>query len=550
MTEHSVLKDLQAPGPGVWQLDITHWSRPLPRFDRDGICAAFTAGQADWMPRYGAPLATIRAAHVDGFVYLQPQPLSGPPDAAPPPAWLMRILTRLIPTLRRCSRIAEQALADRIWREDARRWDQEQLPGLLRSFRELQAVELEGLDDNALLAHLRAASETCFRSVRLHIGSNGATMIPTGLLLAQLRDWGVDDAAEVMVAVGAVSPLLEEEDALLRRLVDLLGPEDLSGPPDQVLRSLRERDTALGEAARAWLDRVQHRQIWAGGVYLLTGDELPQMLVEQLRRGPQGRPDSREEAAKGLRERVPEPQRMEFDHLLAEARSTAHIRNERSTICDAWAGGLLRRALLAVGRRLVVQGRLSEAEHAVHLTDPELEGLLLRGQGPEPAQVEAWARAQARPTDIAPIFLGGAPQPPPAPELFPEALRRLLDGVISYVDAMEGDLGPAEGEALDGTPASPGTYVGIARVVDGVEELARVQPGDVLVARATMPSYNGALAIAGAVVTDRGGVLSHAAIVSRELGLPAVVGTKVGTRRVPDGARVRVDGSRGLVELL
>ena len=55
--------ELQPPGPGVWQLDITHWSRPMTRFSRDGFCEAFTQGQRDWMSRYGAPLASIQARH-------------------------------------------------------------------------------------------------------------------------------------------------------------------------------------------------------------------------------------------------------------------------------------------------------------------------------------------------------------------------------------------------------------------------------------------------------------------------------------------------------
>ena len=69
-------------------------------------------------------------------------------------------------------------------------------------------------------------------------------------------------------------------------------------------------------------------------------------------------------------------------------------------------------------------------------------------------------------------------------------------------------------------------------------------------AATTCPSYNVLLPILGAIVTDRGGLLSHAAIVAREYGLPAVVGSRDATRKIPDGARVRVDGRAGTVELL
>ena len=71
-----------------------------------------------------------------------------------------------------------------------------------------------------------------------------------------------------------------------------------------------------------------------------------------------------------------------------------------------------------------------------------------------------------------------------------------------------------------------------------------------LIARSTAAYFNPVLPLLGGIVTDRGGQLSHAAIVAREYGIPAVVGTSTATKRIPDGARVRVDGTRGEVTLL
>jgi pyruvate,water dikinase len=72
----------------------------------------------------------------------------------------------------------------------------------------------------------------------------------------------------------------------------------------------------------------------------------------------------------------------------------------------------------------------------------------------------------------------------------------------------------------------------------------------VLVTRATSPYFNVVLPMLGAIVTDRGGALSHAAIVAREYGIPGVVGTREATSTIPDGARVRVDGTNGEVTIL
>jgi phosphoenolpyruvate synthase/pyruvate phosphate dikinase len=74
--------------------------------------------------------------------------------------------------------------------------------------------------------------------------------------------------------------------------------------------------------------------------------------------------------------------------------------------------------------------------------------------------------------------------------------------------------------------------------------------GDVLVARNTSPSFNVVMPMVSAIVTDRGGQLSHAAIVAREYGVPAVVGTRNATHVIADGSRVRVDGEAGTVEMI
>jgi pyruvate,water dikinase len=107
-----------------------------------------------------------------------------------------------------------------------------------------------------------------------------------------------------------------------------------------------------------------------------------------------------------------------------------------------------------------------------------------------------------------------------------------------------------EGRTVRGIGVSPGVYVGTARVIGDTEEVGRIEPGDVLVTKSTTTAFNIVLPLLGAIVTDGGGLLSHAAIVAREYALPAVVGTTDATRVITDGARVRVDGTAGEVEVV
>jgi pyruvate,water dikinase len=106
------------------------------------------------------------------------------------------------------------------------------------------------------------------------------------------------------------------------------------------------------------------------------------------------------------------------------------------------------------------------------------------------------------------------------------------------------------GNELSGAAASPGEVEGPARVVDGLGDLDTVREGEILVCTVTSPAWAPIFSKIAATVTDIGGIMSHAAIVSREYGLPAVVGTGLATSRITTGQRLRVDGTNGQVTIL
>lgn len=103
---------------------------------------------------------------------------------------------------------------------------------------------------------------------------------------------------------------------------------------------------------------------------------------------------------------------------------------------------------------------------------------------------------------------------------------------------------------LTGFPASAGTYTGTARVMLSATELFDLEEGEILVTEATSPNWTPAFAIIGACVCDGGGSLTHAATVSREYGIPCVVGTSVATLRIKTGDKIEVDGTRGVVTIM
>ena len=150
-----------------------------------------------------------------------------------------------------------------------------------------------------------------------------------------------------------------------------------------------------------------------------------------------------------------------------------------------------------------------------------------------------------------PGVLGDPPQPAPPLDALPPAAARAMRALDTAIGALYGEAETdSEPTTVRGIAASPGSYTGTARVIHDPQEFARLHPGDVLVTVSTTEAFNTVLPLLGALVTDSGGLLSHAAIVSREFGIPGVVGTRDATTLIPDGALVRVAGDSGEVQVI
>jgi pyruvate,water dikinase len=106
------------------------------------------------------------------------------------------------------------------------------------------------------------------------------------------------------------------------------------------------------------------------------------------------------------------------------------------------------------------------------------------------------------------------------------------------------------GEAIIGLAGCPGIARGTARVVTNLADPSALEPGDVLIAPLTDPAWTPLFVPAEAVVVDVGAIMSHAVIVSRELGIPCVVSATDATKRIPDGATIEVDGTKGTVTVI
>lgn len=249
-----------------------------------------------------------------------------------------------------------------------------------------------------------------------------------------------------------------------------------------------------------------------------------------------------------------------YDQLIGLAHRVFPYVEGHKFYCEHWYTNLFFNKIREFGRLLLAHGFFGPdgvEEDVFHLTQYELESAIIdlmlawsigiEGRGPaywppivahRKAAIAEWALHDTPPA------LGNVPDAidDPAINMLWGITRENLDKWL--------DDGSENEKELKGFAACSGVVEGTARVVKSVQEIGRLQQGDILVCQVTNPTWSPIFQKISAAVSDIGGSMSHMAIVAREYGLPAVVGTGKATTRIKDGQRIRVDGGRGIVTIL
>ena len=531
------------PGPGTWKLDAVHFPRPVTRYWAETHPEPFRRGFGDFTRFYGMLLDTLDTAYPNGFSYTMMRP-AAPEDV---PSRIAR---------------AEEVFQGKLWREQLTEWDEVVKPRSVAAHRDIQAVDPDALSDEELAGYLTRCHEHHKAMITQHMRFTAAAMVPTGDFLAHVGAWTGLPPSDLLGLLRGAAPVSAGASGELEQLVAAIAGDERArallesdGDPKQVLAELRSLQDDAGAALNAYLDLVGWRLLDGFDISGPCALELPDVLLRAIRIAAEGRDaeaSNVDEQIAAVRGKVPEEHREQFDELLGEARLTYRIRDERGVFSDIWASGLMRRAVLAAGRRLAESGRISEPEHLVDATVEEMRALLSGAESPSAQELAA--RAEYRRTHSAkeaPAVLGDPPMPPPDPSGLPPGAARMMQAMGIAMGEM---LGSSEEEheehVLRGLAASRGVYEGPARRIAGPGEFDRIVKGDVLVTESTSEAFNILLPLLGAIVTDSGGLLSHSAIVAREYGIPGVVGTREATGLIADGTRVRVDGDSGHVTVL
>ncbi|MGQ0716625.1 MAG: PEP-utilizing enzyme [Pseudonocardiales bacterium] len=334
----------------------------------------------------------------------------------------------------------------------------------------------------------------------------------------------------------------------------------------QVEAGTADRIAAADPAFAAALDSYCQQSCHRGLSYAIadpTIAEVPELslrlVADQLARGHQPaaeatrrRGDAVASARTALAAR-PATERGRFERALARAERVYPLREGNEFFTVSVPVALLRYAALEIGARLAARGLLYRRDDVFFIEFSDARAALAGGGDRRPLVTRRRGERAWTEQHPGPASYGVEPDPPVLDGLPPEARfaaeAMLWDFERLYESGSSGRRQSAGARTLTGVAASAGRYTGTVRVIMDESGFGTLRPGDVLVCPITSPVWSVLFPSVGALVTDTGGHLAHAAIIAREYGIPGVLATGNATELLRDGQLVTVDGSAGIVAL-
>ena len=425
---------------------------------------------------------------------------------------------------------------------------------------------------------LRMADEMWMHHFEFLLLGYGAYATFADFCKAQLPDIPDQHIAQM---VAGIDVILFRADAELRRLARLARSQGVDGAFVEG-RTPAEIEAELGEsdAGRAWLAELEAiKDPWfnmgtGDGLYhyygtwfddpsipyaSLTGHIAALAAGKEIDRPTEQIEAERERLAEEYASLMDPAAQGTFRELLGLSRTVFPYVEEHKFFCDYWFQGRFFNKVREFGALLAEHGFLEDGEDVFQLSRHEVgtaldELSLTWATGGVPLGPSHWPPIVARRKQLLERLAEWTP--PPAlgtmPEMVSDPMTLMLWGVTParlQEWARAGEQG-ADLRELRGAAASPGVIEGVARVVRTVNGISDVRPDEILVCTITSPAWSPIFSKIRACVTDIGGIMSHAAIVCREYGMPAVVGTGRATSTIRDGQRIRVDGTNGTVTIL
>jgi pyruvate,water dikinase len=560
----------------LWFWNSMHFPMPMPSFDVASIDGPYYAAGA-WQHRAfrTPPAMGIDYRAVNGYIYISVNPVTDPALIAERAEFFQKRAGYYFTN----------------WDELYGKW-RTKMEALIAEITDLEVPELPEYEDDEvifgdqdlsfhrLLDAYRRALSTCEEMWIHHFEflllGYGAYLTFSELCKAHLPDIPDQHIAQM---IAGIDVLLFRPDAELRRLAKLAvetGVQDAFADG----RTPAEIDADLGgsEAGRAWLAELEKvKDPWfnmanGDGLYhyyrnwfddptipyaSMVAHVKAALAGEDVERPTEALEAERDRLATEYAALLDDEARPAFQELLMLSRTVFPYVEEHKFFCDYWFLMRWYNKIREFGALLAKHGWLEDEEDIFQLGRNEvmeaLEELsLMWATGGPPAGPAHWPPIVAKRKELLKKLADWTP--PPAlgamPESVSDPMAVMLWGITPQrLLEWANDQGEAT-TTLQGAPASAGTVEGRARVLHDPELLGTVLEGEILVATITSPAWAPIFPKIKATVTDIGGVMSHAAIVSREYGKPCVVGTGRATSVIRTGMMLRVDGTTGAVTIL
>lgn len=388
---------------------------------------------------------------------------------------------------------------------------------------------------------------------------------------------GIPDLAIARMVMGVDSVLFRPDDEL-KNLAELAVKLNLtkvfsdSNSAEEVLSALRGSAdgskwiSAWEKAQEPWFNYTSGNGFYGSDVYWRDNLDLPMGYIqdyvvraakgETLHRPKDDLIIERDRISSEYAELLDGEALTTFQGKLGLARTVYPYVEDHNFYIEHWTMGVFWRKVRQLSRLLHSYGFWTQPDDMLYLTRDEVRPVLFDlatgwGVGADCIAPSYWPEEIERRRKIVAALETARPQPafntPPAE--INEPFTIMLWGITTeqVQQWLGGDEDPT---GLKGMAASPGIVEGLARVITGPDQLDQLQQGEILVAPVTSPSWGPVFGKITATVTDIGGMMSHAAIVCREYGLPAVTGTGSASTKIKTGMRLRVDGSNGTVEII
>jgi len=563
-----------------WFYNSMHFPEPMPAFDAITAEVPYT-GMGAFTTRVFAFPTTLGVDHriVNGRIYITANPVTDPAE----------IERRLGVFRERATYYYEN------WNELYAGWV-ERMQNLIREVDAIEVPELTEFDDAAVVTeargiaqnhYVRAAFNRCIESYsKMWHHHFEFLMLGYGayVVFFQFCKKAFPEIPDQTVArmVSGIDVLMFRPDDELKRLARLaveLGIESafLGDPdPDRMLATVRDAGApgarwleALDQAREPWFNTstgdgfYHHHRSWNDDLSV-PFSALPRYIAELKA----GRNIERPTAAlKRERARIiaeyrallaTGDERAAFDQMLGLCHLVFPYVEDHKFYCEHWFTTRFFNKVREFGALLARQGVLEEAEDVFHLQHYEIDqalvdAMLAWAAGSAPTGAAHFRPLIARRKAILARFAEWTAPPAlgPIPESIEDPAVQMLWGITSEtLESWSHPPDPANPNQLIGFAASPGIVEGVARVLRNVNDIGQIRDGEILVCPVTAPSWGPVFGKIKAAVSDIGGTMSHAAIVAREYGMPAVVGTGQATVRIRTGQRLRVDGDRGVVTIL